>query len=190
MGHAYLTQLLMPTLSRTKQEHQADVRIHVTSSEGGTIFVPKTGLDLDQMHAPDAFSHGMVRYGHSKLANILFARKLAQLYPDIHTTSSHPGTVKSEIWGKAYEDAKWISRLLAPMVWFTGVSTDEGARNQLWCATAAKEGMENGKFYLPIGKLADSNVHVKNQTLADELWDWTGSELTKHGAPGWPEKSG
>jgi NAD(P)-dependent dehydrogenase (short-subunit alcohol dehydrogenase family) len=40
-------------------------------------------------------------YGHSKLANVLFAKKLAQLYPSITSTSVHPGTVSSEIWSKS-----------------------------------------------------------------------------------------
>ncbi|KAK3074221.1 hypothetical protein LTR53_003508 [Teratosphaeriaceae sp. CCFEE 6253] len=194
VGHALLTQLLLPKMLQTRRDHpEADLRIHATSSVGGVTFLPKTGLDLGQMDKPDPFSHGLVRYGHSKLANILFARKLAQLYPDISATSSHPGTVRSEIWGKAYEDSKWLSRLLAPVVWLTGVPTDEGAKTQLWCATAAVgKGagfVENGKFYLPIGKLSDDNVHVKDQALADELWDWTNKELLKHGGQGWPGKA-
>ncbi|KAK5725946.1 hypothetical protein LTR15_004136 [Elasticomyces elasticus] len=191
VGHALLTQLLIPKMLRTQQDHpKADVRIHCTSSMGGVVFVPATGLDLQQMDKADAFSHGMVRYGHSKLCNIIFARKLAQIYPSINTTSSHPGTVKSDIWGKAYEEHKWLSRLLAPVVWMTGVSTDEGAKTQLWCTTAATgkgDGLvENGKFYVPTGKLSDDNKNQKNQALADELWEWTSKELAKHGAPGWP----
>jgi NAD(P)-dependent dehydrogenase (short-subunit alcohol dehydrogenase family) len=171
----------------TKRSHpSADLRIHVTSSIGGIHFVPESGLDLSLMNDAQAFgSNGMKRYGHSKLANMLFARKLAQLYPDVSSTSSHPGTVKSEIWGRA-DGMKWLGYLIAPIVWATGVTTAEGAKTQLWCATASRSEIENGKFYVPIGKLSDGSKHQTDPALADELWEWTTEELAKHGGPGWP----
>ena len=99
------------------------------------------------------------------------------------------GVVKSEIWGRADGLGSIMSLLLKPVVWWIGISTDEGAKTLLWCATAArgKDGVENGKFYIPIGKLKDDNAHGKDQKLADELWKWTNEELAEHGAPGWPE---
>ena len=189
MGHALLTQLLMPKMLQTvRKSKNPDVRIMSISSMGGHRLQPKTGLALDQMKTDAASMYTMTRYGHSKLANILFARKLAQLYPSIISTSLHPGTVKSEIWGKA-KGAKLLSFLFAPIVWATGVTCEEGAKTQLWCATAAtgKGGVENGKFYVPIGKEKDDNENAKSQKLADELWQWTNDELEKYGAPGWPE---
>jgi NAD(P)-dependent dehydrogenase (short-subunit alcohol dehydrogenase family) len=186
IGHALLTQLLLPKMLDTRQQHpEADLRIHVTSSTGGLIFTPSTGLDLPAMSQPAAISHPMTRYGHSKLANMLFARKLAELYPFISTTSSHPGTVKSEIWGKA-NGARILGWFLAPIVWMTGVTIDEGAKTQLWCATAPRGELQNGKFYQPIGRLDDKGKHQTNAALADELWEWTERELAKHEGPGWP----
>ena len=192
MGHALFTQLLMPKMLQTVHQNPktADVRIVVVSSRGGHGFVPKTGLALDQMKTTAESWNGMVRYGHSKLANILFAKKLAQLYPQITSTSLHPGTVKSDIWGKA-DGMKLMSYLLAPVVWAVGVTNDEGAKTQLWCATAATgtgEGkVENGIFYMPIGKKKEDNANASNPKLRDELWQWTNDELAEHGAPGWPE---
>lgn len=185
MGHALLTQLLLPKMLETRRQHpDADLRITVTSSIGAHRFVPQTGLALDQMNKPDVFAHGMVRYGHSKLANLLFARKLAQLYPSITTTSTHPGTVQSEIWGRA-DGAKWLFMLLAPVVWLTGVTTDEGAKTQLWAATAP--GVQSGAFYEPIGTMTDRTKNARSQELTDELWEYTERELAKQGGPGWPQ---
>ncbi|KAK5710994.1 hypothetical protein LTR17_018607 [Elasticomyces elasticus] len=188
MGHALLTQLLLPKMLATKRQHlEADLRIHATASLVGVkSFVPKKGIDVSDIHNPDAFDSGLVRYGHSKLANILFARKIAQLYPAVHSTSSHPGVVKSELIGKPKAQNPWLSRLLAPIIWWMGVTTEEGAKTQLWCTTASTKEVKNGKFYLPIGVLTDDNKHVLNPALADELWEWTTSELSKHGGLGWP----
>ena len=189
MGHALLTQLLMPTLLKTQRQNEdADVRIIAVSSIGGHSFVPKTGLALDQMKTDGSSLATMTRYGHSKLANILFAKRLAQLYPSILSTSCHPGLVKSEIWGKA-GGAKLMSWLISPVVWAAGISTDDGAKTLLWCATAPKGNgaVENGKFYIPIGKEKEDNRHASDPKLADELWQWTSKELEAHGGPGWPK---
>ena len=187
IGHAYLMQLILPKMLETRRQHaDADLRIHVTSSMGGVNFVPATGLALEEMKKPDPFPYNLTRYGHSKLANILFARKLAQEYPFISCTSSHPGTVKSDIWGKA-DGSPWVSALFAPIVWFTGVTNEEGAKTQLWCATAPTVDIQNGQFYFPTGKLygEEKSKYLRNPQLVEDLWDWTNDELSKHGAPGW-----
>ena len=192
MGHSLLTQLLMPKMLQTvRSGESSDVRIVVLSSIGGHHFQPKGGLALEKMKSEsEAAELGpMARYGHSKLANILFAKKLAQLYPSITSTSLHPGTVKSEIWGKA--NGAWLlSKLVAPVVWLTGVTTEEGAKTGLWCATAAtgKGGVESGKFYIPIGIEKEDDKIARDPKMRDELWQWTNEELARHGAPGWPEE--
>ena len=131
--------------------------------------------------------NAMTRYGHSKLANMLFARKLAQLYPSILTTSFHPGTVKSEIWSKA-EGMKWLVYAVSPIVWLTGVDCDKGAEPGLWCGTADKKLIENGRYYAQgtLTKPTEGNPKATDQNLTDELWEWTNKELEAHGAPGWP----
>jgi NAD(P)-dependent dehydrogenase (short-subunit alcohol dehydrogenase family) len=100
MGHALLTQLLLPKMLDTKrQDPAADVRIHVTSSQAANqVPLPKSGLALPYMREATPGWGGAQRYGHSKLATLLFAKKLSQEYPSITTMSSHPGTVKSESW--------------------------------------------------------------------------------------------
>lgn len=98
---------------------------------------------------------------------------------------------KSEIWGKA-DGFGWFARnVVAPLaVWYEGVTIEEGAKTQLWAATAkvgGKGNVENGKFYDPIGK---ENVYAKvasDQAKLDELWRWTEDELKANGGPGWPE---
>lgn len=186
VGHALFLQLLMPKLLHTQHASPfSDVRIMFTSSIGGHHVAPETGLVLDQMKTNGASIAPLTRYGHSKLAQMLFARKLAQLYPDITSTSHHPGTVKTDIWGKA-TDAKFIVTLFAPLVWLTGLSADKGAETGLWCAVADRKMMENGRYYEPVGQPRDRTAYQSDQTLTEELWEWTDRELKSHGSPGWP----
>ena len=188
MGHALFTQLLMPKMLHAVHDSPKDsVRIILSSSIGALNSRGKNGLALDRMKT-DGREFGQLNcYGHSKLAASLFAKKLANVYPSIVSTSHHPGTVKSTIWGKT-EGAWWIA-LAGPIVWLTGVTIDEGAKTGLWSATAAtgKGGVENGKFYFPIGVDKDNDKFMNSGKLQDELWQWTNEELAKHGGPGWPE---
>ncbi|KAF2165276.1 hypothetical protein M409DRAFT_24658 [Zasmidium cellare ATCC 36951] len=185
IGHALFLQLLMPTILSTKKHHpDADIRILLTSSLAARNFSPKTGLVLPQMKSSASTLHPMARYGHSKLANVLFARKLATLYPSITTTSHHPGTVKSEIWGKA-TDLKILAAVFSPVVWLTGVDTDVGAETGLWTAFVEKARVRNGAYYEPVGKEVGSEKF--SDRSADELWEWTNKELEGHGAKGWPD---
>jgi len=128
----------------------------------------------------------MPRYGHSKLANLLFAKKLAQEYPNVLTTSHHPGTVKSEIWDKG-SGMRWAAPLVALFIPLIAVSTDDGAKPGLWCGFAERSKVQNGKYYEPVGKTIERNKWVKDQKLTDELWEWTNKELAQHGGPGWPQ---
>nr|POE73006.1 short-chain dehydrogenase tic 32, chloroplastic [Quercus suber] len=186
MGHALLTQLVLPKMLQTvREDPSADVRIMVTASVAAHRFAPPGGIVFNELKNPDLPSGPMKRYGQSKLANVLFANKLAQLYPSITSTSTHPGTVMSDIWGKA-TGTKMLITLLKPLIRLTAVTNEEGAKGQLWAATA--KGVKNGGNYEPLGK--DSSGQSKfatDQKLADELWEWTTNELAQHGAPGWPK---
>lgn len=186
MGHALFTQMIMPTILKTKADHpDADVRITLTSSIAARQLSPKPGLNLSDMKTTASGMNAMARYGNSKLANALFARSLAQKYPQILTTAHHPGTVKSEIWGKA-SDLKLLVTMIYPFVAMTGLGTDQGAETGLWAVFAEKgQGkVENGKYYEPVGKLTE-NEKI-NDKAAEELWEWTNKELEEHGAKGWP----
>lgn len=187
LAHALFLQLLMPKILATKTlDPTADIRITLTSSIASRNFGPKTGLNLPAMKTPAAEMHPMARYGHSKLANVLFARKLAQVYPSILSTSHHPGTVKSEIWGKA-SDARVLVAIFSPIVALTGTDTDVGAESGLWTVFAERERVRNGGYYEPVAKLVEGPVGKFSDGNADELWEWTNRELAGHGAPGWPE---
>lgn len=188
LGHALLTQLLLPKMLETRrQEPSADLRIHFTASQA-FAFAPGPGLALPFMRTASPGSGGTQRYGHSKLALLLFMRKLSQQYPSLSVTASHPGTVKTETWGKV--DGSKTLTVLKPLSMLIGVTAEEGAKNQLWCVTTQQgpNGIENGKYYLPVGKESDlSKKNPGNQGQADQLWRWTNEEFKKYGAPGWPD---
>ena len=184
IGHMYFTLLLLPLLTKTSSQGENDARIinissvaHKTAPFGG-ILLEGDGAKLKTTMKEYAL---MTRYGQSKLANILLTTQLAKRYPHILSVAIHPGIVSTNI-AHSVMQSKWylalINKLMDP---FLKRST-EGVKNQLWAATARKELIQNGKYYVPVGSLGGYSALAKNEKLSDELWDWTVKELE---AGGW-----
>ena len=178
----------MPKILQTQKSHpESDVRIVATSSNAAFApFLPKGGLALSEMHKPDAYGP-MTLYTHSKLANVHFVRKVSQMYPQISVTAVHPRTVKSDIWGKS--GGGLINTFFKAVVWAIAINIDQGAKPQLWCATAplsGPAGIKSGQFYENVGKLKTLEGIGADQKLTDELWAWTNQELASHGYGKWP----
>ena len=54
---------------------------------------------------------------------------------------------------------------------------EEGIRNTLWATCVAREEVENGAYYEPVGVKGKLDKKMANNTLASQLWDWTEKEL-------------
>jgi NAD(P)-dependent dehydrogenase (short-subunit alcohol dehydrogenase family) len=186
LGHALLTQLLMPLLIQTTQlPGGADVRTVSMSSVGHKLFAAKEGIFFDELKTDMKSHSGSELYGQANLAKTLFAYELAKRYPQITSSSLHPGTVKSNVWAGEKGVNTLINYLIVkPLVALTGVSNEEGARTQLWC-TFSNE-VENGRYYEPVGKAGKDGPLSRDDALSAKLWEWTDKELQAHGAPGWP----
>jgi NAD(P)-dependent dehydrogenase (short-subunit alcohol dehydrogenase family) len=173
LAHALLVKLLLPVLVRTTEEPGSDVRIVFNTSVGfalaSTIDFATLRSEQD-MGALGAFK----RYGQSKLANILYARQLAERYPAITTVSIHPGVINTGLvsglstFNRHFVSLSTIGRQ---------VTVAEGTKNQLWAATTKKENIVNGMFYEPVGKVGQTTAASKNNKLAAELWNWTEEQL-------------
>lgn len=192
MGHALLTKLLLPLLTKTatttdnalKQPHLpasavADVRVISLSSDGHSM-APKGGILFETLKT-DAEALGPVgRYGQSKLANVLWARQLARAQPQLTVAAVHPGVVQTQLMERATgvpAVVRGLTRVAVGMNLLTPV--DRGVRNQLW-ASVATEGLVSGEFYHPVGIGGKASAHGKDDELARKLWDWTEKELEGH----------
>ena len=185
LGHVLLTQLLMPKLLETAALPDADVRVVFISSVTHKVFIPKEGILFEGLHTAMEKTGGPTLYGQSMIAKIIIARQLAKRYPKIIFTSLHPGGVKSNVYA-GNKDMNWflLNLIIRPAVALTGVTTEEGAKTQLWCSFS--KDVVNGTYYEPIGKAGKESSLSRDSQLASKLWDWTEKELLSKGAPGWP----
>ena len=81
-----------------------------------------------------------IRYGRTKLGNILFARELAKRKLDgsqkpILAISVHPGTVDTDVQGAWSETYGSLGKILEYGSKLFGKTAPEGAEASLWAAT-------------------------------------------------------
>lgn len=181
MGHALLTKLLMPLLSKTAGQRDSDVRI-INLSSTAHMLPPSGGFLPDACKTNMESTNTLWRYGQSKLANILFTKELARRYPNIKSVAVHPGRVKSQLTDQ------WLTGNFSVMGTFQKVvdvlietPVEKGALTQLWTVAVKKENLKNGAYYQPVAKEGGETGTAKNMKLARKLWEWTEEEFTRQG---------
>ncbi|KAJ3456609.1 hypothetical protein MRS44_016632 [Fusarium solani] len=152
VGHALLLKLLTPLLLKTRR-HQT-----------------RHSQDQRRGESPNNL------YGQSKLANLIYAKEFAEHHPELTSVSIHPGTVKTDLQTSGGNLLmRGFQKFIVPLI---GVEVQEGAKNQLWAATA--KGVESGEYYEPVGVSGRGSALSKNKELGKKLWDWTEKEIEAH----------
>jgi NAD(P)-dependent dehydrogenase (short-subunit alcohol dehydrogenase family) len=157
IGHAYLTQLLMPTLIT-----HAPSRIVVVSSElhAGP---PLNYQALERMCTREKTASkgwSMLRsYQQSKLANMLFARALAARYKERQITaySLHPGMIDTNLTSRV--PLQGVAKMLVRKK-----TTEQGAATTIFCALKPGLESETGRYF-------------DNSTVTDAADKWTENDL-------------
>ncbi|KAF7356816.1 Short-chain dehydrogenase reductase family [Mycena venus] len=177
IAHALLIKLLLPTLLRTAEAPDSDIRVVSLTSQGFAMH-PGGGILFDDLRTSQG--SGLIkslRYGQSKLANILYASELARRYPQITSVSIHPGVVRTDLLHTQSIVVRCLAFLTHP---FSMMTPAEGAYNQLWGATADKTKIVNGEYYEPVGVPGSHMRKSRDLKLAKQLWEWTEKELDEH----------
>ena len=166
IGHAYLTQLLMPTLIENTPS-----RIVVVSS-GLHHGPPLNYQALERMSTTDPNAKkgwGTMRsYQQSKLANVLFARALAARYNSKQVTaySLHPGVIDTNL-------TRDVPKILATLskIFYRKKTVEQGAATTVFCALKPDLEKESGKYF------DDSTVTNEadkwTEDAVNACWEWT-----------------
>jgi NAD(P)-dependent dehydrogenase (short-subunit alcohol dehydrogenase family) len=156
MGHFLLTQLLLERIRAS-----APARIVTVASKA---HYRAKDIDWNAVRQPTATRSGFPEYGVSKLANVLFSAELSRRLAGsgVTTYALHPGVVASDIWRKV----PWPLRALIKLAMIT---TEEGAKTSLYCATAPEVVNATGLYYDRCRPKEPSRI-AQDQALAAELW--------------------
>ncbi|KAK7439683.1 hypothetical protein CaCOL14_010400 [Colletotrichum acutatum] len=195
LGHAMIVRELLPVLLRTAQgtgsspssnggDAPADVRIINLTSVGYQAH-PSDGMSFETLGTTQAGPPVLgqwIRYGQSKLANILFTRELALRHPSITTLAVHPGVVDTGLVTNQGRLNRLLVYLPQKIMGSSVLTPEQGCWNQVWAAAAAKKtDLVNGGFYMPVGHLADDKLDkvATDGELAGRLWRWTEDVLDR-----------
>lgn len=178
LGHFLFTRLLLPTLVTTSKVH-SPARIINLSSLGHT-FTPHHGFDPAACTTDMASCSTWLRYGQSKLANILFTRELARRYPEVISVAIHPGSVITGLGDAVADRHKMLVKLAWPVVCMITMKPDQGAFNQTWAATVDSKRLESGQYYVPVARKTQPSAYARDEKLALKLWDWSEAEMLRH----------
>jgi retinol dehydrogenase 12 len=156
LGHFLLTNLLLDRLLTS-----APARVVTVASRAHTR---SSGLDWDACRKATATRLAIKEYADSKLANVLFSAELARRLAGsgVSTYALHPGVVASDIWRKI----PWPFNALIKRRMIT---TEEGAKTSLYCATAPGLNAETGLYYDQCAERTPADLG-RDETLASELW--------------------
>lgn len=131
------------------------------------------GVDLDAVQQSTPSITGLKEYAVSKLANVIFARSLAERYGDqgLLSFSLHPGVVATEAWRR-------IPTPIAALMKAFMLNEDKGARTSLHCVAAPGLEASNGAYFSS-SRVKKPNPAALDTQLAEELWtrsvEWTGA---------------
>jgi NAD(P)-dependent dehydrogenase (short-subunit alcohol dehydrogenase family) len=165
LGPFLLTQRLLPLLrTAAAGAPPGATRIIVTSSSAHE-FAP--GLDWSDLQMMGDF-RATPAYCNAKLANLLFARKLARLLAKdgIVAHAMHPGIIDSNF--VTHGDAAMKSYFKGA----TLAAPADGADTLIWLATAEEPGHTTGGYYFK-RKAAPSTALARDDALGDRLWEET-----------------
>jgi NAD(P)-dependent dehydrogenase (short-subunit alcohol dehydrogenase family) len=172
LGHALLIKKFLPLLSASPSP-----RIVMLTSQGWAMH-PRGGVVFDDLKTTQNFTFGgpWMRYGQSKLANLVYARELAKRIPGLTALSVHPGIVSTGLIGGLGFKEKMLVQALS---WWKTMPVHTGAYNQVWAATVNPGQVVNGGYYEPVGKLENSSLNktANDAELGERLWNWTEEAL-------------
>ncbi|MBT8453627.1 MAG: SDR family oxidoreductase [Deltaproteobacteria bacterium] len=159
LGHFLLTTLLF---DRLKQAEQG--RVVVVASEAYRFC---RGIRFDDLQWNKGFS-AFPTYGHSKLANILFTRELAERLRGTHVTANalHPGGVRSQLGA---QNTWWAGHLLVLVKPFLRTA-ERGAETSVYLATSDEVARTSGEYFYNCRpkKLKPS---ARDRAEAQRLWE-------------------
>jgi retinol dehydrogenase 12 len=164
LGHFALTTALLDRLAAS-----GPARVVTVSSDA---HFQADGIDFTALRRRTRGVTGMRAYAVSKLCNVLFTQELSRRLAgrDVTTYALHPGVVASQIWRRV----PWPVR---PLMTARMLSTEQGARTSLYCATSPGLAACSGRFYQDCREREPSAVATEE--LGRILWErseaWIGS---------------
>lgn len=184
LGHFVLVNRLAGRLYMADQG-----RVVVVGSRAGYTSAPERGIEFDNLDAGFGYEDRRA-YGHSKLANALFALQLGKLLQGTRITANalHPGVINTEIDRHMSSMTQFAFSIAARLGY--GKTVEQGAATSCYVATSPLLGATSGKYFEDCNAVTVlGQGHIHDETMAERLWqvsqDLTADYLVTHTGPDW-----
>lgn len=169
IGYFLLTTLLLDVLKAS-----APARVVNVSS---AVHHLNKRINYDNPNLKGEYK-SMKVYGHSKLANILFTRSLAQRLSGSGVTANslHPGSVATNFGNNFGTDVGFFSRIIMKIASNFIIPLEEGVRTSVYLASSPEVEGVTGKYFVKCKEKKPSRV-ARDDTAAEKLWQLS-EELT------------
>ena len=165
VGHHMWTRLLLPQLNDDGRIVTVASTAHSMASSGKV-----------QAWQPSDYS-AWREYGKSKLANILFAKRLQELLvlngkQDIKSVSLHPGVISTSLW-------QYLPKIVQPFTrLFADKTVDQGAATSVYCCLA--DDVQGAAYYSDC-KVVQPTSTAEDVMMRKKLWEYTEALIQEKG---------
>ncbi len=172
LGHFILANRLLSRMTIASQG-----RVVVVASRTAYRDAPAEGIRFDDLSMAVDYSDASA-YGHSKLANVLFSLKLADLLRGKRITSNslHPGVIATELSRNLSAVSRFAWDVYVKMA---GKTVAEGAATTCYVATSEDLANVSGRYFEDCNAVTvHGQGHMQDRAMADRLLD-ASIELTR-----------
>ena len=168
-GHFYLTQLLQKKIQETPNTSGRIVVLTSVAHKHGEI------VSEDLHYTKGRQYNGWKSYGQSKLANLLYAKALADRLKGTNITAVavHPGVIQTNLWNQSL-----ISKLIGNLI--TSKTIPQGAATTIFACVAPRVGTDclRGAYLEDCSpSLPSKSGQDEDKILRNKLWTATEEQL-------------
>lgn len=179
LGHFVFVNRLLGRLYMADQG-----RVVVLASRTAYTRAPANGIEFDNLAAQRDYADRRA-YGHSKLANVLFALQLGTLLRGTRITANsvHPGVINTEIDRNMNRFLQGGFAVISALGY--GKTVAQGAATSCYVATSPQLGSTSGKYFEDCNAVTVvGEGHLQDSAMAAQLWqvseDMTRDYLVTH----------
>lgn len=170
VGPALFTSLLLPLMRETAKINP-QTRVVMLSS-GAHAMAPSNIYNMSEFRTTMSNRKTTQRYTMSKLADLHYAKALAEREPHVKIIPVHPGMVATNLH-HASEGMFLRPFLFAAILFATPV--EKGALSQIWAAVSPDA--RSGQYYGPVGKAETGSKASQNHDLQEQLYEYVQGEI-------------
>lgn len=171
VGPALLTQLVLPVMRETAKTNPQTRMVMLSSA--AHAMAPGDMYKFSEFRTKMSNRKTTERYTISKLADLHYAKALAEREPHVKIVPVHPGMVATNLHHAS--EGLFLRPFLFTALKLFATPVEKGALSQIWAAVSPDA--KSGQYYGPVGKVESGSKASQNHDLQEQLYAYVQREL-------------